>query len=155
MNKIKEFNNMAKLPFNTKPTLGDFTECRLRFDLMEEELMEYWEARNYALHNDEEKGLVQIADALTDMQYILNGMYAYHGLSHLKDRMYAEVHRSNMSKSCDTSFEAEERAIDYRNSNIDCSVEEVDGKFVIYRKDGKVLKGNKFFEPDLKSIVIK
>ena len=153
MKEIKEFNGMAKLPYNTKPTTGDFNQCRLRFDLMEEELMEYWEARNYALHVDDKKGLVKIADALTDMQYILNGLYAYHGLSDIKYSMYSEVHRSNMSKACDTLEEANSRARDYINSNIDCSVEEVEGKFVIYRKDGKVLKGNKFFEPNLKSII--
>ena len=155
MKKIEEFNKMSNLPFNTFPTLGVFEECYKHYDLMNEENTEYIEAVNIAKHVDKEKGLIAIADALTDMQYVLNGMFAYHGLSHLKDRMYAEVHRSNMSKACDTSFEAEERAIDYRNSNIDCSVSEVDGKWVIIKKDGKVLKGNKFFEPDLKSIVIK
>ena len=125
--KVKEFNSAFGLPINGKPTLGDFKQCRLRYDLMSEELDEYWEACNVGL-TDEEKGLTEVADALTDELYILVGKFIFHGMDSKLEALFNEVHSSNMSK-LDNNGKA------------------------IYREDGKVMKSDNFREPELLKIL--
>ena len=93
----------------------------LRYKLMREENEEYLEAA--------EKGdLVEIADALGDMMYILCGTILKHGLQHKIEEVFEEIQRSNMSK-----LDA--------NGN------------PIYREDGKVMKSELYFKPDIASIL--
>ena len=93
----------------------------LRYKLMREENEEYLEAA--------EKGdLVEIADALGDMMYILCGTILKHGLQHKIEEVFEEIQRSNMSK-----LDA--------NGN------------PIYRADGKVMKSELYFKPDIASIL--
>ena len=96
---------------------------RLRFDLMDEENKEYLEAAN---KND----LVEVADALGDMLYILCGTILEHGMQHKIEEVFEEIQRSNMSKLG------------------------ADGK-PIYREDGKVLKGPNYFKPNIREILDK
>lgn len=98
-------------------------EIKLRFDLMAEENEEYFEA---AKNND----LVEVADALGDMLYILCGTMLSHGMQDKIETVFNEIQRSNMSKLG------------------------ADGK-PIYREDGKVMKGPNYFKPDIKSILNK
>lgn len=77
-----------------------------------------------------ENNLVQIADALGDKLYILCGTIIAHGLQHKIIEVFNEIHRSNMSKL---------------DSN---------GK-PTYREDGKILKGENYFLPDIKSVLAK
>ena len=93
----------------------------LRHKLMHEENEEYLEA----CHNGD---LVEIADALGDMMYILCGTILSHGLQDRIEDIFEEIQRSNMSKLGS------------------------DGK-PIYRKDGKVMKGPNYFKPDIKKIL--
>ncbi len=90
----------------------------LRHKLMAEENEEYLEAAK----NDD---LVEVADALGDMLYILCGTILTHGMQHIIEDVFAEIQDSNMSKLG------------------------LDGK-PIYRKDGKVMKGPNYRRPDLK-----
>ncbi|MDX5404994.1 MAG: nucleoside triphosphate pyrophosphohydrolase family protein [Bacteroidota bacterium] len=93
----------------------------LRYKLMREENEEYLEAA--------EKGdLVEIADALGDMMYILCGTILKHGLQNVIEEVFEEIQRSNLSKLG------------------------ADGK-PIYREDGKVLKGENYFRPDIRGIL--
>jgi predicted HAD superfamily Cof-like phosphohydrolase len=93
--------------------------CQLRVDLITEELEELREA----IHD---KDIVEVADALTDLLYVVYG--AGHAFGIDLDACFNEVHRSNMSKLGS------------------------DGK-PMYREDGKVLKGPAFFEPNLTNII--
>lgn len=95
----------------------------LRFNLMDEENKEYFEAAN---NND----LVEVADALGDMLYILCGTILEHGMQHKIEEVFEEIQRSNMSKLG------------------------ADGK-PIYREDGKVLKGPNYFKPNIEGILDK
>ena len=95
----------------------------LRFDLMKEENEEYLEA---VQNND----IVEIADALGDMLYILCGTILEHGLQHKIEAVFNEIQRSNMSKLG------------------------ADGK-PIYREDGKVMKGPNYFKPNFEAILMK
>ena len=95
----------------------------LRFNLMDEENKEYLEA---SAAND----MVEVADALGDMLYILCGTILEHGMQYKIDEVFQEIQRSNMSKLGS------------------------DGK-PIYREDGKVLKGPNYFKPNIKEILDK
>ncbi|WP_405608150.1 hypothetical protein [Polaribacter sp. Asnod1-A03] len=126
-NKIKavtEFHKSFKVNINTNP-IANIGEDRnkLRFDLMKEENEEYLEAAN---NND----LVEVADALGDMLYILCGTIIEHGMQDKIEEVFDEIQRSNMSKL------------------------DEDGK-PIYREDGKVLKGPNYFKPNIKEILEK
>lgn len=72
--------------------------------------------------------LVEIADALGDQLYILCGTILRHGLQHKIEEVFQEIQRSNMSKL------------------------DVDGK-PIYREDGKVMKSELYFKPNIKRIL--
>ena len=93
----------------------------LRLKLLQEELDEYREAA-------EAGDLVAIADALTDLLYVLFGAYVSHGLQDLATELFVEVQRSNMSKLDEA------------------------GRPVV-RADGKILKSALFSEPDLAAIL--
>ncbi|NHN24221.1 nucleoside triphosphate pyrophosphohydrolase family protein [Flavobacterium jejuense] len=94
---------------------------QLRFELMKEENEEYLEA---VQNND----IIEIADALGDMLYILCGTILEHGLQHKIEEVFDEIQRSNMSKLGE------------------------DGK-PIYREDGKVMKGPNYFKPNFELIL--
>ncbi len=107
-----------------KPTINyPIEQALLRFKLMEEENKEYLEAVK-------KRDLVEVADALGDMLYILCGTILDHGLQHRIEAVFDEIHRSNMSK-------------------LDAS-----GK-PIYRKDGKVMKGPFYQAPNLSKVLRK
>lgn len=119
---VELFHNSFGLGVSHEPkaNLGE-DKNNLRFNLMDEENREYLEAAN----NDD---LVEVADALGDMLYILCGTILEHGMQYKIEEVFEEIQRSNMSKLG------------------------ADGK-PIYREDGKVLKGPNYFKPNLKKIV--
>lgn len=119
---VKEFHTSFGLGVSEAPkgTLGDAVNL-LRYNLMKEENEEYYEA---VQNND----LVEIADALGDMLYILCGTIIEHGLQHKIEEVFDEIQRSNMSKLG------------------------LDGQ-PIYREDGKVMKGPNYFKPNFEEIL--
>ena len=121
---VQEFHEAFGLGIQKEPIaqLSD-NKLKLRFDLMAEENEEYLEA---AKEND----LVEVADALGDMLYILCGTILEHGMQHKIEEVFNEIQRSNMSKLGEN------------------------GK-PIYREDGKVLKGPDYFKPNIKQILDK
>jgi predicted HAD superfamily Cof-like phosphohydrolase len=104
----------------TTPEFPDEDTVMLRLELIAEELNELFDGC-------ENKNIVEVADALTDILYVTYG--AGHAFGIDLDACFAEVQRSNMSKLGE------------------------DGK-PIYRDDGKVLKGPNYSEPDLKSTLL-
>ena len=105
-----------------KANLG-IDKIQLRFNLMDEENKEYFDA---ALNDD----MVEVADALGDMLYILCGTILEHGMQYKIEEVFEEIQRSNMSKLGPN------------------------GK-PIYRDDGKVLKGPDYFKPNIEGILNK
>lgn len=119
---VKTFHKAFKIGYRESPKANlDLEKNMLRYKLMREENEEYLEAANA---ND----LVEVADALGDMLYILCGTIIEHGLQHKIDAVFNEIQRSNMSKLGS------------------------DGT-PIYREDGKVLKGPNYFKPHIKEIL--
>ncbi|MES2811876.1 MAG: nucleoside triphosphate pyrophosphohydrolase family protein [Bacteroidota bacterium] len=119
---VHEFHSAFGLGINNEP-MGDLGESKnmLRFNLMKEENEEYLEA---VQNND----IIEIADALGDMLYILCGTIIEHGLQDKIEAVFNEIQRSNMSKLGE------------------------DGN-PIYREDGKVLKGPNYFKPNFEEIL--
>lgn len=119
---VATFHDAFGIGNNFEPT-ADLSEADvlLRYKLMREENEEYLEA---AQRGD----LVEVADALGDMLYILCGTILKHGLQDKIAEVFEEIQRSNMSKL------------------------DKDGK-PIYREDGKVLKSELYFKPDIRSIL--
>ena len=99
--------------------------------------------------------LIEIADALCDLQYVLAGAVLEFGLGEKFKALFDEVHRSNMSKACKTIEEANATIAHYKNkSNVDAHYKEIDGLFLVYRDaDHKTLKSIAYSPADLKTIV--
>ena len=115
---VKEFHKAFKLDYLEQPKANiGLEKNKLRFNLMREENEEYLEAAN---NND----IIEVADALGDMLYILCGTIIEHGMQHKIDEIFNQIQSSNMSKLG------------------------ADGN-PIYREDGKVLKGPNYFKPDI------
>jgi predicted HAD superfamily Cof-like phosphohydrolase len=115
---VDAFHRAFGLPRGTAPALPDQAVRNLRRNLLAEEWQEYLTAES-------EDDIVEIADALADMIYIACGTAVAYGIP--LDKVFAEVHRSNMAKL-------------------------VDGK-VIRREDGKVLKPANWSPPDVKGVM--
>jgi predicted HAD superfamily Cof-like phosphohydrolase len=117
---VGDFMEVFGQQVNCEPTLRDRETQDLRIDLISEELEEL----QLAITNND---IVEVADALTDILYVVYG--AGHAFGIDLDECFMEVHESNMSKLGE------------------------DGK-PIYREDGKVLKGPGYFPPNLEEIVV-
>ena len=122
LSAVQEFHEAFGLGVKEEPTANiGLKKVQLRYELMKEENEEYLEAAK--------KGdLLEVADALGDMLYILCGTIVEHGLQHKIDAVFEEIQRSNMSKLGE-------------NGN------------PVYREDGKVLKGPNYSPPDLEKIL--
>ena len=122
LDSVKLFHKKFNIDYLNEPKANIREEIKqLRFKLMEEENLEYLKATK-------ENDLVEIADALGDMLYILCGTIISHGLQNKIEEIFQEIQSSNMSKL---------------GKN---------GK-PIYREDGKVLKGPNYFKPDIRKIL--
>lgn len=121
---VETFHKAFKIENNYSPTTDlSNNDIELRHRLMGEENDEYLEA---AKNGD----LVEVADALGDMLYILCGTILKHGLQGKIEEVFEEIQRSNMSK-------------------LDA------GGQPIYREDGKVLKSQLYFRPNITKILEK
>ena len=122
LDSVKLFHKKFNIDYLNEPTANIPQEIKqLRFKLMEEENLEYLKATR-------ENDLVEIADALGDMLYILCGTIISHGLQNKIEEIFQEIQSSNMSKLG-------------KNGE------------PIYREDGKVLKGPNYFKPDIRKIL--
>jgi predicted HAD superfamily Cof-like phosphohydrolase len=148
LNQVADFHRTFKAPILDSPQIPSADRCKLRVSLIAEELKELQEAID---NND----LVEVADALCDIQYVLSGAVLEFGLGNKFVELFNEVQRSNMSKACSTYEEAEATVKHY--SEKDGTVAEIvqDGdKFLVYRTaDNKVLKSVKYSPADLKGIL--
>ena len=113
---MKTFGQEVK----TKPSFSTDKINKLRLDLIKEELNELTEAMN-------NKDLLEVADALTDILYVTYG--AGHAFGINLDKCFEEIQNSNMSKL------------------------DENGK-PIYNEHGKVMKGPNYFKPNLKKIIL-
>ena len=118
-NRVKTFMETFGQEVKTKPSFSTDKINNLRYDLIKEELEEL----KVAIEN---KDLLEVADALTDILYVTYG--AGHAFGIDLDKCFEEVQKSNMSK-----------------------LDENDKP--IYNDSGKVMKGSKYFKPNLTKFV--
>ena len=116
--KVKTFMKAFGQEVKNKPNFPDEEVVELRLNLINEEFIELVNAT-------QENSLVDIADALSDLLYVVYGAGHTFGLD--LDKCFEEVHESNMSK--------------------------FDKGKPIYRVDGKVLKSDTYRPPDLEKIL--
>lgn len=148
LNHVAKFHKTFQHPVLEKPTIPDEKRCELRVSLIAEELKELEEAIK-------DKDLVEIADALCDIQYVLSGAILEFGLADKFKALFNEVQRSNMSKACRSQEEAERTVAYYTNErDTECYFKEVDGLYLVFRtSDNKTLKSINYSPADLKSIL--
>jgi predicted HAD superfamily Cof-like phosphohydrolase len=135
LNQVAEFHRTFKHPIQEKPIIPARERANLRVSLLAEELKELQQAI-------EDNDLVEVADALCDLQYVLAGAILEFGLADRFKSLFDEVHRSNMSKACKTIDEAEQTIAHYlAKDNTEAHYKEMDGLFLVYRTaDNKTLK---------------
>jgi len=122
INHVRDFHEAFSLHVAESPSIKVNKDLiQLRYNLMKEENEEYLQAA-------EAGDMVEIADALGDMLYILNGTILTHGMQSKIEEVFEEIQRSNMSKL------------------------DKDGN-PIYREDGKVLKSDLYFKPEIRKIL--
>ena len=148
LNSVAEFHHTFKHPVLSEPTIPEKQRCELRVSLLEEELAELRKAI-------EDNDMVEVADALCDIQYVLSGAILEFGLAEKFAAMFSEVHRSNMSKSCESMAEAEDTLEYYKTEHgMEGHIEESDGHYLVYRNgDRKTLKSINYSPADLNSIL--
>jgi predicted HAD superfamily Cof-like phosphohydrolase len=121
LKSVAEFHKAFGQQDGKTPGKIKWPESQLRYKLMDEENGEYLEACA-------EQSVEEIADALGDMLYILCGTILKHGMQHIIEDVFDEIHSSNMSKLGE------------------------DGKPIL-RADGKITKGPNYFRPNLSKII--
>jgi predicted HAD superfamily Cof-like phosphohydrolase len=120
--QVEKFHEAFQISNNYQPTVNlSQSDIELRHRLMAEENEEYLEA---AKNGD----IVEVADALGDMLYILCGTILKHGMQDKIEEVFREIQSSNMSKL------------------------DKDGQ-PIFREDGKVMKSDQYFKPDISKIL--
>ena len=116
---VRHFMEVYGQEVKTKSSFPNEKIVQLRYDLIKEELDEF----SLAI---KEKNLIEVADALTDLLYVVYG--AGHAFGIDLDKCFTEVQRSNLSKL------------------------DIDGK-PIYNENGKVMKGPNYSKPNLKQFL--
>jgi predicted HAD superfamily Cof-like phosphohydrolase len=154
--RVSEFNTVLGQGVAAAPNIPNMEQCNLRLALINEEALVELK-RGF-----DERDLIKIADAVGDALVVVYGAANDCGLD--ADAILAEVHRSNMSKLCDSEADAVFAAEQYRAGNGFHGKKEpiealyrkspIEGKFIVFdARTGKTLKGPNFSEPNLESIV--
>ena len=148
LNQVAEFHRTFKHPIEPKPIIPAQKRCDLRVALLAEEVDELKTAIA-------EKDLVEIADALCDIQYVLSGAVLEFGLGDKFKALFDEVQRSNMSKTCQSMEEAEATRKHYKETRGFESYIQAEGDvFLVYRSsDDKTLKSVNYSPADLAGLL--
>lgn len=147
LNQVADFHRTFHHPIEQEPIIPAIERCKLRVALLAEELKELEEA----IAN---RDIVEVADALCDLQYVLSGAVLEFGLGKKFKALFDEVQRSNMSKACKSMQEAEETVAHYKAKGTESFIEQDGDLYLVYRVgDRKTLKNVHYSSADLKSIV--
>ena len=143
LESVAEFHRTFHLPVLDDPQIPAKERCQLRINLLREELKELEEA----IENDD---LVEAADAFADLQYVLSGAILEFGLGERFAAIFNEVHRSNMSKTCASTEEAEQTIAHYTQLKQPGKIVPSGEVFLVHRiADGKVLKNVHYSAADI------
>jgi Uncharacterized protein conserved in bacteria len=145
---VEQFHKTFDQVVLPEPAIPTGERCALRLGLIQEELDELAKAYN-------DGDVTEMADALADLMYVVAGTVLESGLKDKFNQLFAEVHRSNMSKACSSYAEAQATVEGY---GIPCDIrpKTLDGKdvFLVFRKsDNKLLKSINYSPADIKSAI--
>ena len=148
LNQVADFHRTFNAPILETPQIPSEQRCELRVSLLQEELDELSQAIK-------DKDLVEIADALCDIQYVLSGAVLEFGLGDKFVDLFNEVQRSNMSKACSTEEEAQKTLEHYKQKDgTEGYYKQVGDKWVTYRNgDDKVLKSVGYSPANIKGML--
>ncbi len=148
LNMVADFHKTFKHPVLHEPAIPSEDRCKLRVALIAEELKELEVAIL-------EKDIVEVADALCDIQYVLAGAILEFGLGEKFKALFEEVQRSNMSKACKSEEEARKTVEHYQKKDgTECYYKLEEGKWLVYRKgDNKTIKSINYSPANLEKIV--
>lgn len=148
LNLVADFHKTFKHPILQQPSIPGEDRCKLRVALIAEELKELEVAIL-------EKNIVEVADALCDIQYVLSGAILEFGLGGKFKELFDEVQRSNMSKACDNEDEAKATVEFYKKKDgTECYYKQEGGKWLVYRRtDNKTIKSINYSPADLEKIL--
>lgn len=148
LNLVADFHRTFKHPILPAPTIPDENRCKLRVALLSEELKELEVAI-------QEKDIVEVADALCDLQYVLAGAILEFGLGEKFAALFEEVQRSNMSKACNSEEEAQATVAHYREKDgTECYYRREGDKWLVYRKsDNKTIKSIRYSPANLQGML--
>jgi predicted HAD superfamily Cof-like phosphohydrolase len=145
---VADFHETFKHPIQSRPSIPPEDRCNLRVALIAEELKELEAAIR-------DKDIVEVADALCDIQYVLSGAILEFGLGDKFKDLFEEVQRSNMSKACSSEEEAR-KTVDYykEKDGTECYYRLEGEKWLVYRKsDNKTIKSVGYSPARLKQIL--
>mgnify|MGYP002785671756 CR=1 FL=1 len=150
LNQVAEFHRTFKHPILPNPSIPAENRCKLRVALLAEELKEL----EVAILNQD---IVEVADALCDLQYVLSGAILEFGLGDKFKALFDEVQRSNMSKTCKDEAEAIKTVEYYKQKDgTECYYQQEGTHWLVYRKsDNKTIKSVNYSPADLESILKK
>lgn len=145
---VADFHGTFKHPILPEPGIPSEERCKLRVSLIAEELKELE-------HAIRDKDIVEVADALCDIQYVLSGAILEFGLAEKFKALFEEVQRSNMSKACNSEEEARKTVDHYKERDgTECYYRQEGEKWLVYRKvDNKTIKSIGYSPADLKRIL--
>lgn len=145
---VAEFHETFKHPIVEAPAIPAEERCKLRVALIAEELKELEAAIR-------DRDIVEVADALCDIQYVLSGAILEFGLAGKFSELFEEVQRSNMSKACSTEEEAR-RTVEHhkQKDGTECYYRQEGDKWLVYRQsDNKTIKSVGYSPANLKRIL--
>lgn len=148
LNDVAEFHSTFGMPVLDSPTIPDDGRCSLRIILLQEELDELKDAIG-------QKSMAGIADALSDLQYVLSGAILEFGLASKFKALFEEVQRSNMSKVCPDQVTADETVKYYLDKDgTKGYIRKSETGFLVFREsDHKVLKSMNYSPADFEKIL--
>lgn len=147
LNQVAEFHSTFHHPIEKEPAIPSPERCKLRIDLIAEELKELQEAID-------QKDIVEVADALCDIQYVLTGAILEFGLGEKFKNLFDEVQRSNMSKACKNEEEAIATVAHYKAKGTESYYEKDGEVYLVFRTgDKKTLKSINYSPADLQSLL--
>lgn len=144
---VEEFHKTFGAPILENPEMPSKERCNLRVKLIQEELDEMKEA----IENED---VIEIADSLGDLMVVLCGSILEFGMGNKFNDIFENIHNSNMSKACDSEREALETLLFYKHKDgTEGYYKEVEGKWLVYRDDDKILKSINYSPANLKDIL--
>lgn len=147
---VTEFHLAFDHPVLDRPQIPNKQRQDLRYNLLKEELREFKMAVD-------QSDIISIMDAFADIQYVLAGAILEFGMGDVFPVIFAEIHRSNMSKACRSEEEALETKTKYEAANPTegpCHYVERNGLWFVYRtNDMKTIKSINYSPADIEGVL--